>query len=800
MTPVTGVRAAPARTRALLAWGACMLLALWVIARSQFSADLSAFLPASPAAQQRVLIEQLQGGALSRTVLVGIEGGDASRRAKASKALAAAMRESAQFDQVQNGDESQWAGAAQWLFEHRYALSPDVSAAHFQEDGLREALADTLSALGTPAGGWIKPLLERDPTGETLRIAQSLLPASAPRSQEGVWVSRNSPRALLLATTKAPGGDIDAQARALQAVRDAFATLGGVQGASPLSLQLSGPGSFAVQSRASIEREVHQLAIAGTVVMGVLLFAAFASLRALGAAVVPVVTGIVGGIAAVSLVFGGQVHGITLGFGSTLIGEAVDYAIYYLIQARAPAGSGSGWRRWRDENWPTVRLGLLTSLCGFAALAFSGFPGLAQLGVFSMAGLCAAAASTRWVLPAIAPDGASGAGLRGHLARIAAFAMKVLPRLKWAAWALGAAGVVLLAQQGATLWRADLASLSPVPPAAQALDAELRADLGASDARTLVVATGADLDQALQSAEAAAGRLDALVEQGVLSGYDSPARVLPSRQAQDARRAALPPPDVLRVALARAARGGPLRAERLEPFIAEVAAARQQPPITHAELAGTALGAVADAMLLQRRGGGWSALLPLQAAGGQGVDAQRVAQALQGVAGVEVVDIKRELDALYASYLHEALWQTGAGALAVLVLLALYLRSAARLAAVVVPLALAVLLTLAGLAALDVPLGILHLVGLLLVMAVGSNYTLFFDQLRRDGHAGDDTLASLLLANLTTVASFGLIALSGIPALSAIGRVVAPGALLAMLLAVVFSGRAHAAGKARDPA
>jgi predicted exporter len=103
------------------------------------------------------------------------------------------------------------------------------------------------------------------------------------------------------------------------------------------------------------------------------------------------------------------------------------------------------------------------------------------------------------------------------------------------------------------------------------------------------------------------------------------------------------------------------------------------------------------------------------------------------------------------------------------------------------PLLLAVLLAMGALAALGVTLGILHLVGLLLVVAVGSNYALFFDLLQREGRADEDTLASLLLANLTTVLSFGLIALSSIPALSAIGRVVAPGALLALLLSAAFA-------------
>ena len=159
-----------------------------------------------------------------------------------------------------------------------------------------------------------------------------------------------------------------------------------------------------------------------------------------------------------------------------------------------------------------------------------------------------------------------------------------------------------------------------------------------------------------------------------------------------------------------------------------------------------------------------------------------------------VVDVKRELDSLYERYLREALVQVTLGAVAVVFLLGLHLRRAARLAAVCVPLALAVLLTLGGWAAGHAfagwpALGILHLVGLLLTVAVGSNYALFFDQISRTGAADPDTLASLLLANLTTVLSFGLIALSDIPALSAIGRVVAPGALLALLISAAFSAR-----------
>lgn len=779
--------AAPSRWRgvaALLLWLALMAAGVLLISRAQFSADLSAFLPAAPDPQQRALIDQLQSGIAARTLLLGIEGGDPRSRADASRSLAAALRGGSRFEQVSNGDAAEWSAAGALLFEHRYRLSPAVTPQRFTADGLRDAIDETLSLLGTPAGAAVKPVLERDPTGETVRIAESLIPANAPRSEGGVWVSRTAPRAVLVAITRAAAADLDAQAAALASVRDAFAPLA-EQG---LTLLASGPAVFATTSRELIEREVIQLAVAGAVVVGALLWLAFASLRALALAWLPVATGIVAGIVAVSLGFG-AVHGITLGFGSTLIGEAVDYAIYYLIQARQGSASGAGWQRWRDANWPTVRLGLATSVCGFGALVFSGFPGLAQLGLFSLAGLTAAALATRYVLPALAPNGAAGEGSRRTLGRVAALALRALPAWRNASLLLGAAACVLLAIRGSELWRGDLASLNPAPLEAQQLDTMLRADLGASDARIVVIASGSDRQAALRAAEAAGERLDAEVARKTLAGFETPARLLPSEATQQARIASLPDAQALRDRLAQATAGAPLAASRLEPFIADVQAARSSRPLTHASLAGTALAPLVDSLLFNRSDGGWSALIALHA-GAREIDAAGVRAALEGLPGAEVIDIKAELDRLYSDYLREAFAQASLGALAVVLLLALHLRSTRRLLATCAPLALALVLTLAGFALVDAKLGILHLVGLLLIVAVGSNYTLFFDQLRsRD--ADDDTLASLLLANLTTVASFSLIAMSDIAALSAIGSVVAPGALLALLLGAAFARSAR---------
>src|SRR5262249_28210456 len=134
-------------------------------------------------------------------------------------------------------------------------------------------------------------------------------------------------------------------------------------------LVLSGPGVLSARSRAMIVRDVERLALVSTAIVVLLLLAAYRSPLALALGLVPVASGALAGIAAVSWQ-AGAVHGITLGFGTTLIGEAVDYSIYLFVQSERSGRAGDeGWVR---GFWPTVRLGVLTSIAGFSALLFSG--------------------------------------------------------------------------------------------------------------------------------------------------------------------------------------------------------------------------------------------------------------------------------------------------------------------------------------------------------------------------------------------------------------------------------------------
>ena len=797
------MRQAPARRGriAIALWLAFILACGIIISRTQFTTDLSAFLPRSPTPQQQLLLEQIRDGVASRLILVGIEGADASTRARLSKQVAQRLRADPAFVSVSNGEPVSAERDRAYLFNNRYLLSPAVTPARFSVDGLHAALSDSIDLLASPAGLLVKSLLPRDPTGEMVQLLGQLNSGTHPQLVDGAWASRDGKRALLLMQTRASGSDTDAQQRDMAAIRHAFDA---APSATPAArLLMTGPGVFSVTSRDTIKSQVTRLSIISVVLIATLLLLVYRSFTALALGFLPVISGALAGIAAVSLGFG-TVHGITLGFGTALIGEAVDYSIYLFVQSER---GGSDQQDWIKRFWPTIRLGVLTSIFGFASLLLSGFPGLAQLGLYAIAGLIAAATVTRFVLPHLLPANfrihdvsAIGVGLSRLVQRAAA--------LRWPAVLLLLVACAVLFAHRNNLWNDKISALSPVSQADVALDASLRADMGAPDVRYLVVVSGASRESVLRSAEQVSTVLQKQVDQGALAGFESPSRYLPSIATQRARQASLPSSTVLETRLAQAVQGLPVHAALFAPFLADVVAARSQPLLQASDLEHTSMAMAVDALLI-RQDRHWSALLPLTAAKGVSINAERIRAALSatGLPNVLFVDMKAESDRLYSGYLHEAILLSLGGLVAIIGLLLFIFRSPMRVLRIIVPLAAAVITVTAGLALFGQQLIILHLVGLLLVVAVGSNYALFFDRPDHPLPPGEGalaepkpidhtisprTLASMLLANLTTVAGFGLLAFSNVSILQAMGVTVAPGVILALIYSAIFARKVHA--------
>jgi predicted exporter len=294
----------------------------------------------------------------------------------------------------------------------------------------------------------------------------------------------------------------------------------------------------------------------------------------------------------------------------------------------------------------------------------------------------------------------------------------------------------------------------------------LRGDLGALDMRYIASFTAPDEQSALRGAEAAGEVLRRLVAAGQLGGFNSPAVALPSVETQRRRLAALPDEPALRSALGEALRGLPIQEAKLAGFISDVAAARQRGALSRADLDGSSMAMLVDSLMVRRKND-VLVLMPLRAAG-QGpnpdtmdLPAVSAALAAPGLPQITVIDLVQETTDIFDRYLGDAALMSGLGALAVVALLLASLRSVRRTVMVTLPLLAAVACVTAGLLLTGHQLTILHLVGLLLVVAVGSNYALFFDggASARSDEERRRMQTSVVIANLATVGSFGLLGL-----------------------------------------
>lgn len=769
-----------------LAWLALLVLAgAWVGSRLKISGDLRAFLPEPETADQQLLIEGLGDGPGSRLLLLSLSQASPEVLAQQSRRLAAMLAEDGRIELVANGGE---AGTGLDAIEprlrpYRYLLSPGFDAEPLDAALLREALAERLQDLGSPAADLIEPLLPSDPTLETLALAEAWQPATGPQLLHGVWFDQAGNEALLLLRTAAAGFDPSGQADVVAAVQSAFAQVSGTSGSQ---LLMTGPGAFSVEIGARTSREASRLGMLATALLVVMFWYAYRSGRLLLVVVLPLASALLAGVAAVIAVHG-SMHGITLAFGVTLLGVAQDYPVHLFSHLRP----GEPPRTTARILWPTLLAGVLSTCLAYASFLVAGVDGLRQLAVFTITGLLVAAATTRFLLPRL---------LDAPRADIADLAwVQTLSRrvdgLPAPAGRMGAAlGALALAAAGTALlvpgpfWQDDLSRLTPVPEASLASDGRLRAELGAADVRYLLVIEAADVESVLRASGRLAPALDTLVGQGAISGYDMAARYLPSVATQQRRQQRLPEPSGLRTALADALQDSPFRADAFADFLADVEAARMAAPLRPADLEGTLLETAVSGLLMPGRDGGAVALVTLQGL----ADPAAVAAAVQRP-GVRLIDLKQASESLVSAWRARVLGVLALAAGLLVLTIGLALRSWRRSVRVLAPMALSLLLSVAVLRAAGVELNLFHLVSLMLAAGLGLDYALFFERAGTEPRERRRTLHAILVCAGSTGLVFGVLGLSSIPVLRAIGSTVALGVAANFLLALLIA-RAPAAG------
>ncbi|MEN6587432.1 MAG: hypothetical protein ABFE02_15435, partial [Sulfuricella sp.] len=432
------------------------------------------------------------------------------------------------------------------------------------------------------------------------------------------------------------------------------------------------------------------------------------------------------------------------------------------------------------------RLAVLTTVFGSLTMLLSGFSGLSQLGMFSLAGVLTAGLMTRFVIPEIAParlEVAERTATQAVLARGAT----ALTRLRWLPLTVLLCAAVYLAAQGKNLWENDIAKLSPVSQKGkdmESLDQSLRSELGAPDVRYLIAVQGGTQQAALERSEQLAPTLQTLVQQGIIAGFDLAARVIPSQKVQAARQAALPEADTLRRNLQTALAATPFKQDIFEPFLQDVERSRHLPLLQPEVWHGTPLGSLAQGMLV-KHGTGWVALISLR-------EVRSDAALAAFMAGLHdenafLLDIKGESNKMIMQYRDQSLLYSIFGVAAIVAVLGFGLRNFRAVFSVMLPVTAAILGTTAVLALLGIKLSLFHVVSLLLVLGIGLNYGLFINLPASDEKERRRALFSTLVCVASTVSAFGALAFSASPVLQAIGGTVALGAVLSLGFAAMWA-------------
>ena len=619
-------------------------------------------------------------------------------------------------------------------------------------------------------------------------------------------------------------------AMATGAIRASIRDLG-LAGDPRVRIRLTGPVPLADQEFATLVEHADVNAALMMVAILTLLWLALRSARLVAAVILSLVAGLVL-TTALGLAAFGRFNLISIAFAVLFVGLGVDFGIQYCVRYRemrfAHGDIVVALRRAGAEIGGSLALAAASTAAGFYAFAPTEYRGVAELGVIAGTGMLIALLSSITLLPALIVAMGAPAEVRAigysRFARLGG----VLARRRW--WIVGGAGFVAAGCIAILpALRFDFNPLNLKSPAVESVATLL--DLMRDPATT--PNTIDVLAPSLATGVALARRLEALPE---VDHVLTLASFVPERQDQKlaliSDTALLlepvvhpPPPkpapdDAETVRALRAAAGAlngvrPAAPAGADSAIARLASAMERlagsDPAAR-QRAQAALIPGLEVMLDQMR-----AALSAEAVTVETLPADRVADwvAPDGHARLEVypagdsndnATLRRFVDAvrrvapdatglpvsiqesgrtIVRAFLEAGLWALTA----IVIILALALRSVAGVALTLAPLLLSALLTLGVCALTGFALNFENIIALPLLFGIGVAFDIYFIIAWRAGrsHLLESGLTrAVLYSALTTGAAFGSLALSPHPGTSSMGRLLALSLATTLLTVLVF--------------
>jgi predicted exporter len=762
---------------------AAMGIFCWL--RFSMSTEITHFLPRGGDTRGAELTKALADSELTRTMILSIGADDPESAAAGAGELAALLRQDARFAWVRSSpeiDESAGKAVFDLYFPRRMMLlsdKPEVELpARFSAAGLAAAADEVKRRLAGPTGTMIARIADADPLlafPAQLERLHGLEGSSPLPTVGGNFMSLDGRHGIVFAASKASAFRSADQGPLLATIAQLFGKVNAAHGGS-LVLEQSGVNRFAVAAEASMRSDISRISIVGTLGAVVLMLLVFRSPGYIVLLMIPVAAGMLTGLF-VCLVVLGRVHAVTLGFGSTLIGVCIDYPIhffnYYTLRPdpRGPRGS-------LERIWMSILLGAVTTVAGFAGMAATSFPGIREIALFAPAGIVAALAVTRYVLPALMPSSRPPSPSQRALVKVLARVFDGLVRSRRLLIGVPALAIVLSAI-GLTRvrWSDDLNALNRFDPSIIDEDRRVRERVSNVDPGRVIAAIASDEETALCTNDAVYAKLVEAEHDGLLLHFRSAHAAIWSKDLQERNLAAVrAEPDLAaRVMTAFAARG--FKPNALARFASDLSA-EIPPPLTLTDLEATPLGAALRLLHLSGPPGKPVGLLTLV----QGVtDSAALQLRLADIPGAQYFDQGAYLREVYSRFRVRTLMLMVAGLVLVFVVVWLRYRKMRPSLAAFLPSVLASTSTIALLALLGVEQNLMSAIAILVVLSVGVDYGIFMVEARRRDDSLPVNLLSVVLACATTILSFGLLGISANPALRSIGLTTGLGCFLSLI-------------------
>lgn len=506
---------------------------------------------------------------------------------------------------------------------------------------------------------------------------------------------------------------------------------------------------------------------------GVLLLAwlAFRSLRSIALVGLSLLVGTAVALSVTACWFG-QVHVLTLVFGASLVGVAEDYGIHYFA-ARQSQRQASPFVLMRSLM-PSLWLALGTSVIAYMALGAAAFPGLRQMAVFSVVGLTAALITVLCWLPWLD----IGRVPESRFARVLGGTLNRWPRWPMTWRTMTACGLVI----GLAVWLAlsslriqdDVRQLQSSPAHLVQQQVQIGQMLGLPSPTQFYVVQGQNAQAVLQNEEQLTQRLQALVADKTIAGWNAVSDWVPSAERQRSNALISATREVAVLDSINRALGERMQRPEFSAGTLSLQAWLEQP-----------VSAAARNLWIGRVGDQWMSVVMLRGVNGRSA-LQRLEAVAEGLDNVRWVDKPQEISDLLKRYRGAMTWLLlGGHVLVLLVLWAYFGRQAWRawLPTVLASAGVVIVMALTGQA-----WQLFSVLGLVLLLGVGVDYGIFLLEHEEDPSAW---LAVLIGAGSTWLA-FGLLGLSNTPALKAFGSTLMVGLPLVLCLAPCFRARAPA--------